>query len=211
MDHKPRTTSWTRPDGAEALAGALGSLRALRDLNLWDNKLGVLGMLVLAPAIARLTELVELKVEDNQFLAGGAGALASSLLLLANLRVLDLRCCCIGDDGVTAIAAVLSRVPKLKRLNLQSNSIRLQGVVALAADLPNLRALEILSLEGNYSIGDKGDAALAPGLCSLRLREVNLIGCNFGDDAPAVRAAVGSRCTVKLQDRVCRTASGAAV
>jgi uncharacterized protein (TIGR02996 family) len=119
-------------------------LRALRELDLGDNRLGPTGALLLA-APHRLPDLVALDLGGNAL--GNAGAAAIALAVgRPRLQCLGIGRNGIGPEGVEAIASSPALAP-LEELRLDLNPIGAPGAAALARSttLRRLRRLDLTS------------------------------------------------------------------
>jgi len=182
---------------AEALVG--GALANLKWLNLYDNKIGDVGMSAFAQAVKPVSK-------------GGSGA-------LPNLTELNVGSNHIGDAGVTAFAQAITPVgkggsgalPYLGTLALQLNRIGDVGMAAFAQAVKPvseggsgaLPKLTLLGLNNNNKLGDAGMTAFAEAIkpvgeggsgALVSLEDLYVDNGPLGTEHPALRAACEARC-----------------
>lgn len=114
-----------------------------------------------------------------------------------NLEVasLTLNDCDIGDAGVEALAGSES-MRYVKQLFLSRNHIGNAGAAALALS-PHIHDMVVISIGGNPSLGDWGGRAFADRELAAKLRRLEMVQTELGDDtASALGDVWGDRLTL---------------
>ena len=144
--------------GAEIMANALAST-SLRNLQLSDCGVGVLGSRAISNVFETNTCLEIINLSKNKIGNPGATALAQALASNSSLVEIHLRDCGIGATGSRALADALETNACLETLNLGENKIGDAGATALAHALASTTSLKTLYLDA-CGIGDHGMSAL---------------------------------------------------
>ena len=116
----------------EPLLPEIGQLTALRQLGIWNAKIGAL-----SPAIGQLRQLRELNLNENEL-----RALPPALMQLDRLEVLTL-----AKNQLRQIPDQIAQLTSLQTLDLSNNQLRM-----LPPGIGRLRNLRLLDLRGNDSL-----------------------------------------------------------
>ena len=136
-------------DGAEAFAEAMRFNPALRELCLFNSKLGDAGAAALVKGLRdNKIALNGLYLGDNQIGDNGAAVLAEYMRDSTTLRVLDLGFNRFGDAGAVAFAEGLRGNTALTELKLHHTNIGDAGAEALVESVRGNTALQYLQLHG---------------------------------------------------------------
>jgi Ran GTPase-activating protein (RanGAP) involved in mRNA processing and transport len=158
------------PEGAKALAGALGELETLK---LSTNHIKDQGAVYIGEALATNTKLLILNLSNNRIGNAGARAIAESLPS-TRIHTLVLYGNNIGLGGIDALCKALPLSPHLTKLNLDGNEIGVFSVNRLAHALPQSK-LEVLTLRNALSTGVVDLAPLVEAIGrTYTLRELDL-------------------------------------
>ena len=120
----------------------VGSLGAIKTLDLDSCELGEAGAACLASALERNATLQWLSLDRNGMGAAGAASLASALEKNATLRYLSLEINNMGDAGAASLASALEKNDALHELILNSNDVGDVGAASLASALENNATLQ---------------------------------------------------------------------
>ncbi|CAK0823877.1 unnamed protein product [Prorocentrum cordatum] len=178
------------PSAARALAGVLGQLRTLEELNFDGNPgLGDGGGASLAAGLAQLgpqARLRELFLSSCGLGPAAAGELGGALAQLHCLVELQLHSNPdIGDAGGVKLAAGLASAGAIRKLDLQDCGFGPRTGEALGQAFRQLRSLDWLRLHDNVGLGDVGCAGIVAGLAGqcAHLRRLGMPNCGIGPGA----------------------------
>lgn len=144
---------WGNALGEVGLLGmkdALRTLAALKALDLRGNAIGGYGTIALASLFPDFPRLTCLKLSENNLGNSGVSALSESLHHLQHLRLLHLSKNCFDSTVCAALFQSLLHCPRLSSLHLSHNPLCDLGVLALASVLP--RFLELTTLNLSYTL-----------------------------------------------------------
>jgi len=163
--------------GACSLALAMRKLPNLKELHLANNSIGDDGILSLAPKLT-LTSLEYLDLYGNRIGIIGSKALGQNLPNLSLLKELNLSGNQIDDEAITYLSKGIAKHSALKKVCLGFNNISNRGAEILAVECLgcNNEHLDSLNLHNNPNIGELGTRALIQrGLaCNYFLKEMNI-------------------------------------
>lgn len=145
-----------RSKGAVALANALPSLTALKQLLLEENEISDEGVYALSDKLKGSTSLLCLNLIRNKMGDAGCSSLTTSVCKLPMMQKLLLGENCIGEVGCMALAAVLGSMTALKELDVGGNRIGKDACGVLSAIARKNRGL-CMRLEDQDDEDDHGD------------------------------------------------------
>ncbi|PVU95931.1 hypothetical protein BB561_001492 [Smittium simulii] len=188
------------PTGAESMYNFLASNRALKELYLNNNGLGIQGAKLIAAAfMERHTKhlnnvdgpsLEVLVMGRNRLENGSSEEISEMFSRLGSLKVVRLPQNGIRPEGISTILKGLSKNYNLEHLDLQDNTFVLPGSKALAEALPNWKKLTALNI-GDCLLGKQGGALAIESLKhNLGLVELNLQYNEIEEDGALVLSSV---------------------
>mmetsp|Transcript_25575 Transcript_25575/g.59400 ORF Transcript_25575/g.59400 Transcript_25575/m.59400 type:complete len:312 (-) Transcript_25575:96-1031(-) len=159
----------------------IGSIRCIKELDIYGNRIGDSGAMLVAMELADNQCLKNLRLVNNDIKLHGATELADALAKNKRLEKLDLSYNFIGVEGARALGSVLAKNQYLKELALCHNKVGYGGAVAMARALSMNNILEILDLSDN-EVDNFGAIEIANALQNhTSLMELNLGWNDIGD------------------------------
>jgi hypothetical protein len=153
----------------------------VKKLMLWSSSLDAESAEVIALSLRSNSVATELNLTSNNDVGRrGAEVLAEMLCVNKALKTLKLYGCSVWDEGAGHLAVALRQNRTLEGLDLDRNRITHLGSASLAAALPFNQTLKRLDLNNN-PLGDDGVEALAKAVPLSGLRELWLLGIQFGE------------------------------
>lgn len=145
--------------GGVAIANALLTNTALRELWLFNNEIGDVGGKAFGAALRANASLTTLCLNEDRVGDDGAKAIGEALRSSASLAELGLGRNQVGDVGAAAIGEALAFNDSVIALSLNHNHIGDAGAASIGAALRNNASLKILRLSHN-AIGNPGAEAM---------------------------------------------------
>lgn len=137
--------------GVFLLADCINSLTSLRNLTIWDHRIGDEGLKRIASALAENTSIERLDLSSNQFSSEGFDFLLEELLKNKSIKILKLTTTGIGSglkrDG--RYVQLLSNNEVLKELYIGNNCIHDEGAEGFAEIIRRNATLKKIYLWGN--------------------------------------------------------------
>jgi SAM-dependent methyltransferase len=150
-------------ESSAALARALRTNSALRELWLFNNQIGDMGGRAFGEALRSNATLTTLCLNGNHVGDVGAVALGEAIRSSDSLAELGLGRNQIGDVGAAAIGEALTVNRSLIALSLNHNRIADEGAVSIGRALGSNGVLRVLRLSHN-AIGDSGAEVVRTGI-----------------------------------------------
>ena len=138
-----------KDEGAELLSKALFNNINIQEINLEDNKIGLIGIKELSEKVFGKVSLKKIKLAHNLIDEQGAVYLGKSLKNATNIKYLFLNSNKLMDNGCKYISEGLSDNRTLIELNLDYNKITNTGINYLSKTLIKIESFMNLSLSTN--------------------------------------------------------------
>lgn len=143
--------------GSEALHSVLGSLGALKQVDIGGNQLQAEQCEQLGRALA--PSMQSLDLSNNAITSAGLCAVLGGLGGVHGLKKLDVSRCKLCHIGMEHLAAALMHTPDLTHLSIADNKVHDAGIAAVLASVDGSSSLEVLDLTA-CSVSDASESAL---------------------------------------------------